>query len=321
MKRIGILTSGGDAPGMNAAIRAVVRAALQRGLEVIGIFNGFEGLIEGSFKELNASAVGNIIQRGGTILKSSRSERFKSEEGRQIAYEQLKKNGIDAVVAIGGDGTFKGATVFNQRYGFPFIGIPATIDNDLFGTDYTIGYDTAVNTAVNLIDKLRDTADALGRLFFVEVMGRDVGTIALAAGLAAGAEDIFVPEIKTDLEEISQKLKNSRPKESYIIVVAEGDDEGGVIKIADRFQKMHPEYDIKTLVLGHLQRGGSPTANDRILASRLGVAAVDAILSGNFNVMAGMHNNKIIYTPLRLAVKHFLSINEEWKQLMYLLSY
>ena len=321
MKRIGILTSGGDAPGMNACIRAVVRAGIQKGFEVYGIYSGFEGMIEGSISQLTTQSVSNIIQRGGTILKTSRSERFKTEEGMQAAYEQLKKLEIDAVIAIGGDGTFKGATIFSQEYKIPFIGIPGTIDNDLFGTEFTIGYDTAINTAVELIDKVRDTANSLGRLFFIEVMGRDVGTIALVSGLASGAEDILIPEIKTDLKEISEKLKNSRQKESYIIVVAEGDDAGGVVEIAAKFRKMHPEYDIKTLVLGHLQRGGNPSANDRILASRLGVAAIDAIIDKNLNVVVGIHNNKVLHTPLNLAVKHFLTINEEWKELMYLLSY
>lgn len=321
MRRIGIFTSGGDAPGMNAAIRAVVRTALQKGVQVFGIYDGYEGMIEGSIRELNSRSVSNIIQRGGTILKSSRSERFKTPEGMAEANEKLKQYGIEGVVAIGGDGTFKGATVFNQQYGIPFVGIPGTIDNDLFGTQYTIGFDTAVNTAVELIDKLRDTANSHGRLFFVEVMGRDVGTIALASGLASGAEDILIPELKTDLSAVSDKLKNSKHKESFIIVVAEGDDAGGVVQIAEQFRQWHPAYDIKTTVLGHLQRGGNPTANDRILASRLGVAAVEALVSGNHQVMAGIHHDKIIFTPLHLAGKHFLSLNREWKALMDLLSY
>lgn len=320
VNNIAVFTSGGDAPGMNACIRACVRAGIQKGWKVYGIMNGYEGMIDGHINEMDSRSVGNIIHRGGTILKSSRSKRFTTAEGRKQAYEQLKSRNIDAVIAIGGDGTFKGAQQFTKEYNLPFIGIPGTIDNDLFGTDYTIGYDSAVATAVELIDKVRDTANALGRLFFIEVMGRDVGTIALASGLASGAEDILIPEIKTDLDEISAKLKNSKQKESYIIVVAEGDDAGGVMEISAKFKQMHPEYDIKTLVLGHLLRGGNPSANDRILASRLGVAAVDAIAAGNFNVMAGIHNNRILFTPLNLSCKHFMEINQEWKHLMDLLS-
>jgi 6-phosphofructokinase 1 len=305
---------------MNASIRAVVRAGIQKGCKVYGIINGYEGMIDGHFTEMDSRSVGNIIHRGGTILKSSRSKRFTTEEGMLQAYEQLKKHNIDGVIAIGGDGTFRGAQAFTKVYNIPFIGIPGTIDNDLFGTEYTIGFDSAVATAVELIDKVRDTANALGRLFFIEVMGRDVGTIALASGLAAGAEDILIPEIKTDLEEVSEKLKNGKQKESYIIVVAEGDDAGGVMEIAAEFKKKHPEYDIKTLVLGHLLRGGNPSANDRILASRLGVAAVDALTQGNANIMVGIHNNHVITTPLHLAGKHFMSVNQEWKHLMDLLS-
>lgn len=317
---IAVFTSGGDAPGMNAAIRACVRAGIQKGLKVYGILNGYEGMIDGKFIEMDSRSVGNIIQRGGTILKSSRSKRFTTQEGREKAYEQLKSRAIDAVIAIGGDGTFRGAQDFTKAYNIPFVGIPGTIDNDLFGTEFTIGFDSAVATAVDLMDKVRDTANALGRLFFIEVMGRDVGTIALAAGLAAGAEDILIPEIKTDLDELSAKLKNSTHKESYIVVVAEGDDAGGVMEIAAKFRQMHPEYDIKTLVLGHLLRGGNPSANDRILASRLGVAAIDALAAGNYNVLAGIHHNNVIYTPLNLAGKHFMTINQEWKHLMDLLS-
>lgn len=320
IKNIAVFTSGGDAPGMNACIRACVRAGLQKGLKVYGILNGYEGMIDGDFIEMDSRSVGNIIHRGGTILKSSRSERFTTERGRKTAYEQLKKRNIDAVIAIGGDGTFKGAQVFTKEFSIPFIGIPGTIDNDLFGTEYTIGFDSAVQTAVELIDKVRDTANAFGRLFFIEVMGRDVGTIALASGLASGAEDILIPEIKTDLNEISEKLKKSKHKESFIVVVAEGDDAGGVMEIAAQFKTMHPEYDIKTLVLGHLLRGGNPSANDRILASRFGVAAIDALIEGNFNVMTGIHHNRVIYTPLNLSGKHFMTINQEWKHLMDLLS-
>lgn len=320
MKNIAVLTSGGDAPGMNACIRAVVRAAVSKSINVFGIKNGYDGMVDGDFVEMDSRSVGNIIHRGGTVLKTSRSKRFPTAEGMQQAYTHLKSKNIDGVVVIGGDGTFRGAHAFTQKYNMPFIGIPGTIDNDLYGTDYTIGFDSAVATAVELIDKVRDTANALGRLFFIEVMGRDVGTIALAAGLAAGAEDILIPEIKTDLDEISIKLKKGKQKESYIIVVAEGDDAGGVLEIAKEFKIKHPEYDIKTLVLGHLLRGGNPSANDRILASRLGVAAVDALATGNSNVMVGIENNTIITTPLHKTGKHFLTINQEWKHLLDLLS-
>ena len=319
--KIAILTSGGDAPGMNACIRAVVRAALQKDIQVFGILNGYEGMVNGDFIEMNTRSVGNIIHRGGTMLKSSRSKSFTTTAGRKSAFEQLQNRNIDAVVVIGGDGTCKGALQFTNEYAIPFVGIPGTIDNDLYGTDFTIGYDTAVQTAVDLIDKVRDTANSFGRVFCIEVMGRDVGSIALAAGLAAGAEDILIPELKTDIHELSLKLQNSRQKESYIVVVAEGDDAGGVLEIAAKFKQLHPDYDVKTLVLGHLLRGGSPSANDRILASRLGTAAVDALLNKNFNVMVGVEKNSICYTPLSQIRKHFVSINEEWKHLLDVLSY
>ncbi len=320
-KNIGILTSGGDAPGMNACIRAITRTAIQNKMHVFGYLNGYEGLIHHHFIKLDSRAVGNIIHRGGTILKSSRSPQFATLEGRKLAYQSLIKNEIAALIVIGGDGTMKGAVEFSNEYSdITIIGIPGTIDNDLFGTDYTIGYDSAVQTAVELIDKLRDTANALGRLFFVEVMGRDVGSIALAAGLAAGAEDILIPEIKTDLNELSNKLRACKHKESFIVVVAEGDDAGGALEIAAKFKQMHPEYDIKTLILGHLLRGGNPTANDRILASRLGVSAIDAMLNGKKNCVVGLKNNEIIYTPLNLCQKHFLTLNKEWNHLIQLLS-
>ena len=320
INKIAIFTSGGDAPGMNACIRAVVRTAIQNKIQVMGILNGYEGMINGDYIEMDARSVGNIIHRGGTILKSSRSDFFKTKKGRKIAFQQLKSQGIDAVIAIGGDGTFKGAQIFTKEYKIPFIGIPGTIDNDMYGTDFTIGFDTAVQTAVELVDKVRDTANAFGRIFLIEVMGRDVGTIALAAGLAAGAEDILIPEIKTDLKQVSEKLKNSRQKESYMIIVAEGDDAGNVFQIAAAFKKMHPEYDIKTLVLGHLLRGGNPTANDRILASRLGLAAIEALIKNKHNVMIGIRNQKIQHTPMYKAGKHLLTINHEWKNLMDTLS-
>lgn len=321
IKNIAIFTSGGDSPGMNACIRACVRAGVQKNLKVFGIIHGYEGMINGEFIEMDSRSVGNIIQKGGTILKSARSKEFMTSEGRQKAYLQLKQRNIDAVIAIGGDGTFKGAQIFTDEFQIPFIGLPGTIDNDLFGTDFTIGYDTAINTATEAIDKVRDTANSHGRLFFIEVMGRDVGYIALGCGIAGGAEDIFIPETHTDLQEVSDKIKRSAHKESYIIVVSEGDDAGNVHDIAAKFKTMHPEYDIKYLVLGHLLRGGSPTANDRILASRLGIAAVNALVNKNYNCMVGWRNNQIAYTSLTNAIKHKLEIDKELLEILQLLSY
>ncbi|MCB0511450.1 MAG: 6-phosphofructokinase [Bacteroidetes bacterium] len=320
MKNIAVLTSGGDAPGMNAAIRAVVRIALLEKLKVFGIYNGYQGLVDNQILPLYKKSVGNIIHRGGTILKSARSKDFQSKEGRNKAYQNLVEHQIDAVIVIGGDGTFAGAIQFTQEFNIPFIGIPGTIDNDLFGTDYTIGFKSAVQTAMECVDKIRDTANAFKRLFFIEVMGRDVGAIALATGIATGAEDIFIPETKTNLIDLSERLKRGTDKESYIIIVSEGDDKGGAENIAAEFKKTHPEYDIKTLVLGHLLRGGNPTAEDRILAARLGVAAVQSLIQKEFNVMIGIQRNEIAKTPLHLCKKHFLKINEEWENLIYKLS-
>ena len=321
MKNIAVFTSGGDSSGMNAAIRAIVRAGIQKDLKVFGIMNGYEGMIDGKFMELDSGSVSNIIHRGGTILKSSRSERFMTKEGRKLAFEQLKERNIEGIIAIGGDGTFKGAQAFTKEHNIPFIGLPGTIDNDLFGTDFTIGYDTAINTAMEAIDKVRDTANSHGRLFFIEVMGRDVGYIALGCGIASGAEDIFIPETHTDLRLVSEKLKKSSHKESYIIVVSEGDDAGNVKEISESFKKMHPEYDIRFLVLGHLLRGGNPSASDRILASRLGIEAVNALVEGNHNVMIGWKSNKFAYTPLQNAVKHHVELNKELLETLHLLSY
>lgn len=320
IKNIALFTSGGDAPGMNAAIRAITRASLQYGINVYGIYNGYHGMVNDQFVELNKKSVGNIIHRGGTILKSARSKEFLTNEGRKKAFNNLKRYNIDAVVAIGGDGTFAGAIQFTSEFNIPFIGLPGTIDNDLFGTDFTIGYKSAVQTAVECVDKIRDTANAFKRLFFIEVMGRDVGTIALATGIATGAEDIFLPETNTNLEELSKRLLNAKDKESYIIIVAEGDESGGAIEVAKSFKEIHPEYDIKTLVLGHLLRGGNPVADDRIMASRMGLAAVESLVSGEQNIMIGIHHDKIIKTPLKLCKKHFFQINEEYKNLIYKLS-
>ena len=320
MKNIAVLTSGGDAPGMNAAIRAVVRIALLEKLKVFGIYNGYQGLVDNQIQPLNKKSVGNIIHRGGTILKSARSKDFQTKEGRNKAYHNLVEHQIDAVIVIGGDGTFAGAIQFTQEFNIPFVGIPGTIDNDLFGTEYTIGFKSAVQTAMECVDKIRDTANAFKRLFFIEVMGRDVGAIALATGIATGAEDIFIPETKTNLNDLSERLKRGTDKESYIIIVSEGDDKGGAENIAAEFKKTHPEYDIKTLVLGHLLRGGNPTAEDRILAARLGVAAVQSLIQKEFNVMIGIQRNEIAKTPLHLCKKYFLKINQEWEDLIYKLS-
>lgn len=320
IKKIAVFTSGGDAPGMNACIRAVVRTGLHYNLEVMGIVKGFEGMIDGDIISLESRSVGNIIQRGGTMLKSARSPRFMTEEGRHQAFIQLQKHAIDAVVAIGGDGTFKGALEFSNKYHIPFIGLPGTIDNDLYGTDATIGYDTAINTAMEAIDKIRDTADAHERLFFVEVMGKDAGFIALRSGIAAGAEDILIPEIKTNLDELSEKLQKLHYKNSNIIVVAEGDDAGGVYDIAKIMKKKHPEYDIRVTVLGHIQRGGNPTCRDRILASRMGLEAVKAIIDGQKNVMVGIVNDEVVYTPFEKAAKHHIEIKPYLKELMLILS-
>lgn len=320
IKKIAVFTSGGDAPGMNACIRAVVRTGIHFNLEVMGIVKGYEGMIDGELIPLESRSVGNIIHRGGTILKSARSARFITEEGRKQAYEQLKKHEIDAIVAIGGDGTFKGASIFSNQYNIPFIGIPGTIDNDLYGTDFTIGYDTATNTAMEAIDKIRDTADAHERLFFVEVMGKDAGFIALRSGIAAGAEDILIPEVKTDINELSEKLEKLHYKNSNIIVVAEGDDAGGVYETAKAIKERHPKYDIRVTVLGHIQRGGNPTCRDRILASRMGLESVKAIINGEKNVMIGIINDEVVYTPFEKAAKHHIEIKSYLKELMLILS-
>ncbi len=305
MKRIGVYTSGGDAPGMNACLRAVVRTAISHGLEVVGIRRGYQGMIEGDFIMMEAHTVSNIIQRGGTILKSSRSKQFRTPEGRQKAYNRLQEAGVQGLVAIGGDGTFAGANIFCNEYRVPVVGAPGTIDNDLYGTDYTIGYDTALNTAMDGIDKIRDTADSHNRLFIVEVMGRDAGFIALNAGIAGGAEAVLVPEEETFIEEICAKLEQGwiRHKTSSIIVVAEGDDAGGAIKVAEEVKKRFNHYDTRVVVLGHIQRGGSPTCLDRVLASRLGYAAVETLLEGLTNVMVGIVNNNVVHTSFAKACK------------------
>ena len=316
------MTSGGDAPGMNAAIRAVVRASLSYGIKVYGIRRGYEGMIEGDIIPMESHSVSNIIQRGGTILKSARSERFRTVEGRKLAYDQLTKHGIDAVVAIGGDGTFTGALQFNKEHDIPFVGIPGTIDCDLYGTDYTLGFDTAVNTAVEAIDRIRDTADSHDRLFFVEVMGRDAGFIALYSGIAGGAEATLIPESKTDENALMERLGKGweRKKSSMIVVVAEGEVIGGAYQIAEKVKSKFTHYDIRVSVLGHMQRGGSPSCLDRVLGSRMGVAAVEALLAGRVQIMIGIVNNHIHYTSLEKAVKHNQDIDMNLLRLGEILS-
>ncbi len=322
MKKIAVFTSGGDAPGMNACVRAVVRTTLSKGLEVCGIMRGYEGMIDGDFIDMNARSVSNIIQLGGTILQSARSDRFRTKEGRAQAFANLQKAGIDGIVAIGGDGTFTGAHVFMQEYDIPFIGIPGTIDNDLYGTDFTIGYDTAINTAMNAIDNIKDTANAHNRLFFVEVMGRDAGFIALRAGVATGAEAVLVPETKTNIEALMKMLEENykKKKTASIIVVAEGDDAGGAFEIANQVKARTDNFDIRVTVLGHLQRGGRPTCMERVLASRLGVEAVKALLDGKRSVMVGQINKEIVYTPFDNAIKHNDRLNPVLMEMVEILS-
>ena len=322
MKKIAVFTSGGDAPGMNACLRAVVRTAIHQNMEVIGIRRGYEGMIDGDFREMDAHSVSGIIQQGGTILQSARSERFRTPEGRKIAFEQLQKAGVEGVVAIGGDGTFTGANVFMQEYDIPIVGVPGTIDNDLFGTDYTIGFDTAVNTAMQAIDKIKDTADAHDRLFFVEVMGRDAGFIALKSGIATGAEAVLVPESKTSIEDLVKVLETNykEKKTSSIVVVAEGDDAGGAFDIAKQVKERFDSYEIRVTVLGHVQRGGSPTCRDRVLASTLGIEAVNALIAGKRGIMIGEIHDKIIETPFEKAIKDHQLINSRFFGMVDLLS-
>ncbi|UMB53856.1 6-phosphofructokinase [Lutibacter sp. A64] len=314
ISRIGVLTSGGDAPGMNAAIRAVVRACAYYNIECYGVYRGYQGLIEGDFKQLTARDVSNIINRGGTILKSARSTEFRTKEGREKAYQNIKKAEIDALVLIGGDGTFTGGMVFNEEHMLPCIGIPGTIDNDIYGTNFTIGYDTALNTVVEVIDKIRDTASSHNRLFFVEVMGRDAGFIALNAGVGAGAEEILIPEEDLGLDRLLESLKRTKRsgKSSSIVVVSEGDKIGkNVFELADYVEENMPQYDVRVSVLGHMQRGGSPSCFDRVLASRLGVKAVELLLDGKSNLMVGLIDNKVATTELDLAVKEHHKINKD----------
>jgi 6-phosphofructokinase 1 len=314
IKKIGVLTSGGDSPGMNAAIRAVVRTCAFHNVECVGIFRGYQGMIEGDFDVMGPRAVNNIVNKGGTILKSARSKDFMTADGRKKAFDNLIKHQIDGLVVIGGDGTFTGAEVFNNEYGFPVMGIPGTIDNDIFGTSHTLGYDTALNTVVDCIDKIRDTASSHNRLFFVEVMGRDAGHIALNAGIGAGAEEILIPEEDLGLDRLLDSLKKSKEsgKSSSIVVVAEGDKMGkNVFELKDYVEEHLPEYDVRVSVLGHMQRGGAPSCYDRVLASRLGVKAVESLLEGKSNYMVGVMQDNIELTPLEQAIKGHYPIDKE----------
>ncbi|AYQ36283.1 6-phosphofructokinase [Runella sp. SP2] len=323
MKKIAVFTSGGDAPGMNACIRAVVRSAIYYGIEVYGIRRGYNGMIAGDIYQMTSHSVSNIIQRGGTILKSARSKEFMTKEGRQKAYDQIQKFGIEGLVAIGGNGTFTGATIFFDEYGIPTVGAPGTIDNDLYGTDHTIGYDTAVNTALEAIDKIRDTADSHDRVFFIEVMGRDSGYIAIQCGIAGGAEIVMVPEVLTPISEVVETLKQgwNRSKSSSIIVVAEGDEEGNAAEVADKIKaRLEVDMDIRVTTLGHIQRGGIPTAYDRILASRLGLGAVEGLMNGQKNMMVGIINNELVYTPFRDTIRLPKPINEDMLRMVKILS-
>jgi 6-phosphofructokinase 1 len=314
IKKIGVLTSGGDAPGMNAALRAVVRTAAYHNVGCVGIYQGYQGLIDNKVKVMNARSVNNIINKGGTVLKSARCLEFRTKEGRKIAYDNLQKQGIEALVIIGGDGSFTGALIFQSEFNIPVIGIPGTIDNDIFGTSHTIGFDTALNTVIDAIDKIRDTAISHNRLFFVEVMGRDAGHIALNTGIGAGAEEVLIPEEDMGLDRLLESLKRSEKsgKSSSIVVVAEGDKTGkNVFEIAEYVEKNLPYYDVRVSVLGHMQRGGSPSCFDRVLASRMGVYAVEALLDGQSNMMVGMQGGEMILSPLEKAIKGKSEINKD----------
>lgn len=322
VSRIGVLTSGGDSPGMNAAIRAVVRTGIYYGLEVYGIMRGYQGLIEDDIQKMETRSVSNIIQRGGTILKTARSKEFLKPEGRQIAYNNLRKHGINGLVIIGGDGSFRGAVAFSNEFDIPCIGLAGTIDKDIMGTDFTIGFDTAVNTAVEAIDKIRDTADAHDRLFIIEVMGRDAGYIALHSGIATGAEDILIPERKTDVGRLIKSLdeKKRRKKLVNLIVVAEGDEFGGADEVANLVKEKMPEIETRVCILGHIQRGGAPSCLDRVIASRMGYHAVESLMQGRHNVFVGIQNNKMNYVPLQNVGKRKGQITDEWMKIVKILA-
>lgn len=321
MKKIAVFTSGGDAPGMNACLRSVVRTAVFNRIEVAGIVHGYDGMIKNEFIPMNSKSVSGIIHRGGTILKTARSAEFMTAAGMEKAKENLEKHGIEGVIAIGGDGTFKGALEFSNVCSIPFVGCPGTIDNDLVGTDFTIGYDTAINTVVEAVDKIRDTAESHDRLFFVEVMGRDAGLIALRSGIGSGAEAILISEAKTEMDKLIQHLKDGRKdKASKIVIVSEQGGTGSVIKLAEEVKKALPFYDIRVSVLGHVQRGGNPTCMDRVNSSRMGFAAVEALMEGKKNTMIGIINNKIAYTPFENAVKHITELHPDLVRMMKILA-
>ena len=320
--RVGVLTSGGDAPGMNAAIRAVVRTGIYNNLEVYGIMRGYQGLIEDDIVKLESRSVANIIQRGGTILKTARCKEFYDFEGRKKGYENLKKRGIDAMIVIGGDGSFRGAVKFNQEFDIPCIGIAGTIDKDIYGTDFTIGFDTAVNTAVEAIDKIRDTMDAHDRIFVIEVMGRDAGYIALHSGIATGAENILIPERKTDIDALVKALQETKKRKKLVnlIVVAEGENFGGADEVQRKILLEIPTAEIRVCILGHIQRGGSPSCLDRLIASRMGYHSIECLIEGRHNVFVGIMNNKMHYIPLENAVKTKGKIGDEWLKIVKILA-
>lgn len=319
---IGILTSGGDAPGMNAAIRAVTRTAIYNGLEVKGIMRGYRGLVYDEIESFRTNSVSNIIQQGGTILKTARCKEFQTAEGRQVAYEALQREGIDALVVIGGDGSLTGARIFAQEFNYPIVGLPGTIDNDLQGTDLTIGYDTALNTIMQAVDKIRDTASSHERLFFIEVMGRECGFLALNGAIASGAEAAIIPEMMLQQDQLSDLISNGfrKSKNSSLVLVTEGDITGGAMAMAERVKTEYPQYDVRVTILGHVQRGGSPTANDRILASRMGAAAIDALLDGQRNVMIGIQNDAIVYVPFSKAIKKNKPVQQDLLNTLKVLS-
>ena len=322
MKKIAVFTSGGDAPGMNACIRAVVRTGLKKGLEVIGIKRGFQGMIDGDFVLMDNASVAGIIHQGGTILQSARCDEFRTKEGRLKAFHQLKEEGVEGVVAIGGDGTFTGSNICSKEFDIPFVGTPGTIDNDLYGTDFTIGYDTAINTAMKAIDNIKDTANAHNRLFIIEVMGRDAGFIALRSAIATGAEAVLIPESKTDAESLIQTLQfnQERKKRANIIIVAEGDESGGAFKTAEAIKARFPFFETKVTILGHIQRGGRPTCMERVRASRMGMEAVNALLNGASCVMVGQVHEKIVLTPFEKAAKHHQEINPNLLEMVEMLA-
>lgn len=322
IKCVGLLTSGGDAPGMNAAIRAVTRAAIYNGLDVKGIYRGYKGLVTGEILPFKTNNVSNIIQQGGTILKTARSVEFREPEGRKTAFETLQREGIDALVVIGGDGSLTGARIFAQEYNIPIVGLPGTIDNDLYGTDTTIGYDTALNTIMQAVDKIRDTASSHERLFFIEVMGRDAGFLALNGAIASGAEAAIIPEIWTEVDQLEDLIKSGfrKSKNSSIVLVAESEINGGAMGMAERVKKEYPQYDVRVTILGHIQRGGSPTALDRILASRMGAAAIDALMEDQRNVMIGLQDDEIVYVPFSKAIKKEKPINRDLLNTLRVLS-